>query len=406
MTGKNIVTENLHAPPKKAERHCATTMDDNHTAAKALAAVTLLLLCGSGFAEQATIWIGTTTPRGGESKGIYRATMDLDTGRVSKPALAAEIASPGFVALAPSGRRLYSVCQLPNGQGGGVAAFDVIEDAGCLRLLNTEPIGDGGAAHLAVDKTGRCLFTAQYGGGSVAVFPLDEDGKIRPRSALVEHEGSGPNEARQKGPHPHWVGVDPANRFLFVPDLGIDQVVIYRIDLEAGQIERHGSGRCPAGGGPRHMKFHPNGKFAYVLNELQMSITAFEYDAQAGALSPLQTISTLPDELREIPSTASEIRIHPNGRFVYAANRGHDTIAAFKIDQATGELTFIEREAVRGSWPRNFNLDPGGKWLLAAGRNSNTISVFRIDPQTGGLIYTGKTVNCPTPICIELQPPP
>jgi 6-phosphogluconolactonase len=153
------------------------------------------------------------------------------------------------------------------------------------------------------------------------------------------------------------------------------------------------------------MKFHPNGKFVYVLNELEMSISAFEYDAEAGELDPLQNISTLPEELREIPSTASEIRIHPDGRFVYAANRGHDSIAAFQIDQVTGELTFIEREAIRGSWPRNFNLDPTGKWLLAAGRNSNTISVFRIDPQTGGLIYTGKTVNCPTPICIEFQPP-
>lgn len=368
-----------------------------------IALLSLLFLSGGVSARQATVWIGTTTPRGGQSKGIYRATMDLETGELSKPALAAEIASPGFVALHPSGTRLYSVCGLPDGQG-GVAAFEISEDRQSLRLLNTQPTGDGGAAHLAVDKTGRCLFTAQYGGGSVAVFPLDAEGRILPRSALVEHEGSGPNEARQKGPHPHWVGVDPANRFLFVPDLGIDQVVIYRMDLQAGRIEPHGSAGCPPGGGPRHMKFHPNGKFAYVVNELGMSITAFEYDAEAGVLDPIQTISTLPEKLREIPNTASEIRIHPSGRFVYAANRGHDSIAAFKIDPASGKLTFIEREAIRGSWPRNFNLDPDGKWLLAAGRNSNTISVFRIDPQSGGLIYTGKTVNCPTPICIEFQP--
>ena len=152
------------------------------------------------------------------------------------------------------------------------------------------------------------------------------------------------------------------------------------------------------------MKFHPNGKFAYVLNEMQLSVTAFRYDAEAGTLDAMQTISTLPESLQEIPSSASEIRIHPSGQFVYAANRGHDSIAAFRIDPTTGELTFIEREPIRGSWPRNFNLDPTGKWLVAAGRNSNTLAVFRIDPETGGLIFTGKSVSCPTPICVEFQP--
>lgn len=369
-----------------------------------IASLSLLCFGGAVIAEEAVVWIGTTTPRNGESKGIYRATLNLETGALSKPELAAEIASPGFVVLHPNGTRLYSVCQLPNREG-GVAAFEISEDRQSLRLLGTQPIGDGGAAHLAVDHSGRCLFTAQYGAGSVAAFPLDADGKILPRSALVKHEGSGPNEARQKAPHAHWVGVDPKNRFLFVPDLGIDRVAIYRIDLDAGQITPHGSGRCPPGAGPRHMKFHPNGKFAYVLNELDLSITVFAYDAEAGALTPLQTIPTLPKELCEVRSSGSEIRVHPNGRFVYAANRGHDTIAAFTVDSASGKLTFVEREPVRGSWPRNFNLDPTAKWLLAAGRNSNTIAVFSIDQETGGLIFTGKSVNCPTPICITFQSP-
>jgi 6-phosphogluconolactonase len=368
--------------------------------------ISLLVFSGSAVAETATVWIGTTTPRSGQSKGIYRATMDLETGVLSKPELAAEMSSPGFVALHPDGTRLYCVCQLPDGQGGGVAAFEISEDKQSLRLLNTQPIGDGSACHLTVDKTGRCLFSAQYGGGSVAVFPLDAEGRIRPRSALMEHEGSGPNEVRQKAPHPHWVGVDPANRFLFVPDLGIDQVVIYRIDFETGQIERHGAGRCPAGAGPRHMKFHPNGKMAYVVNELDLSVTVFRYDAQAGTLDPVQTISTLPEELREVRCSGSEIRVHPSGKFVYAANRGHDTIAAFRVDPNSGELEFIEREPIRGSWPRNFNLDPTGQWLLAAGRNSNTIAIFRVDAEHGGLIFTGKTVNCPTPICVEFQSRP
>ncbi len=367
-----------------------------------IVSIALLLFSGSTPAETVSVWIGTTTPRRGESKGIYHATLDLASGHLSKPALAAALESPGFVTLRPDGKRLYSVCRLPDGRGGGVAAFEISENAKSLRLLNTQPIGDGGAAHLALDKTGRYLFTAQYGGGSVAVFPLDADGQIRPRSDLVEHQGSGPNKARQKSPHPHWVGVDPENRFLFVPDLGIDQVVIYQVDLKKGKIEFHGTGQCPTGGGPRHMKFSPNGKHAYVLNELQLSVTVFQYDAKAGTLNPIQTISTLPESLREVRNSASEIRVHPSGRFVYAANRGHDSIAAFRVDPENGKLTFVEREAVRGSWPRNFNLDPSGKWLLAAGRNSNTIAVFHVDPQAGGLVFTGKSVNCPTPICIEL----
>ena len=367
-----------------------------------IASLLLLLAVGSAIAEEAVVWIGTNTPRGGASKGIHRATIDLESGVLSTPELAAEIASPGFVTLHPNGRVLYSVCQLADRQG-GVAAFEISEDRRSLRALATQPIGDGGAAHLSVDTTGRILFTAQYGGGSAAAFPLDGQGKILPRSALVEHEGTGPDTARQKGPHPHWTGVDPANRFLFVPDLGIDRVVIYRIVHDRARIERHGAGRCPPGSGPRHMKFHPNGRIAYVLNELQLSVTVFDYDADSGTLTPKQTISTLPEEMREVACSASEIRVHPSGRFVYAANRGHDSIAVFTVDPADGRLTFVEREAIRGSWPRNFALDPTGRWLMAAGGKSNTISVFRVDPRSGGLVYTGRTVNCPSPICVCVQ---
>lgn len=363
-----------------------------------------VLTAGAAAAEQATVWIGTTTNRDGESKGIYRATLDLDSGSLSEPMLATEISSPGFLAFHPNGRILYAVCSLPDGGGGGVAAFRIGDDA-TLEPLNTQPIGDGGAAHLAVDRTGRCLFTAQYGGGSVAAFPLADDGSIRPRSDLQEHEGSGPNRDRQEAPHPHWVGTDPANRFLFVPDLGIDRVVVYRMDLEHGTLARHGTGTCPAGAGPRHFTFHPDGKSAFVLNELALSVTAFRFDPEAGALEPSQTISTLPEPLREIPNKASEIRVHPNGRFLYAANRGHDSITVFAVDPDTRRLTFVEHEAIRGSWPRHFNLDPSGRWLLAAGRNSNSISIFRVDPESGGLVFTGSVVHAPTPICIAFAPP-
>ncbi|MEX0614200.1 MAG: lactonase family protein, partial [Pirellulales bacterium] len=308
-----------------------------------------LLFClsiASARAEEVTVWIGMETPRHGETEGIYRTVLDTDSGALAKPALAAEIASPGFLALNRDGTRLYSICRLPNGEG-GVAVFEISPDGNSLRLLNTQPTGDGEACHLALDRSERCLFTAQYGNGSICAFPLEGDGTIGPRSAHLRHSGSGPNRARQEGPHPHWVGTDPANRFLFVPDLGADQIVIYRTDLDAGGIEPHGSGRSPAGAGPRHMKFHPNGKFVYVLNELQLSVTAFAYDAEAGTLAAMQTISTLPEKLREVQNSASEIRIHPSGRFLYAANRGHDSIAAFEIDPESGQLKFIERKAVR-----------------------------------------------------------
>ena len=214
----------------------------------------------------------------------------------------------------------------------------------------------------------------------------------------------GPNRARQEKAHPHQVIVDPTNKYLCVPDLGIDKVAIYDIDLESAQIEYHSVADCPPGSGPRHMRFHPNGKFAFVLTELGLSVVTFHYDADAGTLEMIDETVALPEELRAGADSASEIQVHPGGRFLYAAIRGHDSIAAFEIDPETGKLSFIEHEPVRGSHPRHFNLDPSGKWLLAAGRDSNTIAVFRIDQQTGGLKYTSNTVYCPAPQCVQFSP--
>jgi 6-phosphogluconolactonase len=363
----------------------------------------VVLLNHTALAEKIPVWVGMSAPQHGEHEGIYRTTLDTTTGAIEQPALVAEIKSPGFLVVRADGKRLYSACNLPDGSG-GAAAFEITDDGRTLRLLNTESTGDGEPAHVALDKTGRLLFTAQYGGGTVTSFPLAPDGRIQPRAAYEHHAGSGPNRQRQEGPHPHWVGTDPKNKFLFVPDLGTDRVVIYQIDAATGALKPHGSGQCPAGSGPRHLVFHPNGKFAYVVNELQESVTAFQYDPATGSLKAFQTIDSLPKELREVQSTGAEIYIHPSGRFLYASNRGHDSITVFTIDRDNGRLSFIEREPIRGSHPRSFNIDPTGKWLLAAGRDSNTIAVFKIDPNTGGLIYAGHTVNSPSPICIEFQP--
>ncbi len=371
----------------------------------ALALLLVLQFGNESFAAETAVWIGMSAPAHGERQGIYRATLDTETGALSKPTLAAEIGAPEFLALHPNGKRLYAACQLADGNP-GVAAFEISDDMRTLRFVNSEPIGDGGACHLATDRSGRCLFTAQYGTGTVAAFPLDASGRIQPRSALVHHSGSGPNHERQEGPHPHWVGTDPANKYLFVPDLGSDQIVIYAMDLAAGTLKPHGHGSCPPGSGPRHFVFHPNGRFAYAVNELGVSVTVFDYDDSTGTLTPIQTIDSLPEEMREVLSTAAEICIHPTGEFLYASTRGHDSVSAFRVDSDTGRLTFIEREPIRGSHPRSVNLDPGGRWLLAAGRDSNTIAVFRVDPKAGGLVFSDKIVNSPAPICIVFQAVP
>jgi 6-phosphogluconolactonase len=355
------------------------------------------------FGDEQSVWIGMSAPTNGQKEGIYRTTLDTKTGALTAPELAAEIGAPEFLAIHPNGKRLYAACKLADGKP-GVASYEISEDKHSLKLINSEPTGDGGACHLAVDHSGRLLFTAQYGTGTVAVFPLASDGKILPRSELVKHEGTGPNKQRQEAPHPHWVGADPSNRFLLVPDLGSDRIVIYEIDFETGKLVPHGFGSCPPGSGPRHLVFHPNGKFAYVVNELQISVTVFEYDKKAGTLKPIQTVESLPEDLRENACSGAEICVHPEGTSLYASTRGHDSVSVFRIDPETGKLTFAEREAIRGSHPRSVNLDPKGNWLLAAGRDSNTISAFQIDPKTGGLVYSGKIVNSPAPICVEFQP--
>lgn len=349
------------------------------------------------------VWIGTG--RSKESRGIYHCTLNPESGALSDPTLATEVDGPGFLAMHPNESALYAVCSIDGKPS--VAAYSIRraegEGAPTLERLNAVEIGDGGAAHVVVDSRGSMLLTAQYGGGSVAVFSLAGDGSIRERTQLVEHEGaSGAVPRRQSRPHPHWVGFSPDQRFAFVPDLGLDQVVIYRVDVEASQVTPHGVGALPPGSGPRHMKFHGSGRWAYVLNELDVSVTTFDYDAAAGTLTPKETVLAVPKEqlAQEKFSSASEIRVHPTGRFVFTANRGHDTITAFAVNPEYGTLSVIEREPIRGATPRNFNLDPTGRWLIAAGQDSHTLTVFEVDRDTGHLTYHRSCVFAPSPICV------
>lgn len=355
-------------------------------------------------ADVIDVWIGTS--RSKHSKGIYHCTLNTKSGKLSEPQLAAEIDGPGFLAMHPKGNHLYAVGSLDRVPC--VAAYAIKKKGAntTLEFVNSVEIGDGGAAHVAVDSTGKTLLTAQYGGGSVAAFQLKDDGSLKGRTALIDHEGgSGVVQGRQDSSHAHWVGFSPDNRFAFVPDLGLDKVMIYKVDQATAQLTPNGFGKVPAGGGPRHMKFHTSGKWVYVLNELALSVTVFDYDAKSGKMTPKQTIPTVAKALlaKELFKSASEIRVHPNGRFVYSANRGHDTVTAFRVNQDTGELAVIEVENVRGATPRNINLDPSGQWLLAAGQDSHTLASFAVNAETGELTYNRSNVHAPSAICVLFQ---
>ena len=370
----------------------------------------VLCLCGlcimsTLHAEDLDVWLGTSSNRA--SKGIYHCSLDALAGSLSPSRLVAKIRGPGFLAMHPNRSHLYAVGTLePNTPS--VVCYQ-ISGSGAqakLTMVNSVEIGDGGAAHVSVDRTGQTLLTAQYGGGSVAAYALAKDGSIIGQTQLIKHEGGARIVGnRQDAPHAHWTGFSPDNRFAFVPDLGLDEVVIYRVDVSTAKLTPHGRGKVPPGGGPRHMKFHPNGKWIYVLNELALSISVFDYNADQGSMSIKQTIPTVSSEqlAKEKFKSCSEIRVHPNGKFVYAANRGHDSITVFGVN-AAGKLTVIENESIRGATPRNFNLDPSAKWLLAGGQDSHTLASFEVDESTGEITYNRSIISTPAPICVLFGP--
>jgi 6-phosphogluconolactonase len=348
-------------------------------------------------AESVQVYFGTG---GRETKGIYRASFDLEKGKLSPAGLAAEVGSPGFLALHPDGDKLYAAANTPAGPG--AVGYRIGPD-GSLALINASPTGDGGAAHIAVHPSGKFLLTAQYGDSSVALFPLDAEGRLG-AATLSRHEGgSGVVKGRQESPHPHYCGFSPDGRFALVPDLGMDGIVIYRVNLEGPSITRHGFAPSVPGGGPRHLRFSPDGRFIYLLNELSLSVTTYAWETEAGTARQLDTVPALSESVKskEDFNSAAEILVQPNGRFVYSSNRGHDSVTVYRADPDTGELEVIQVQPIRGAWPRNINLAPGGGWLLAAGADSDTISVHRVNPDTGELTYqTRSIIHVPEPICI------
>ncbi len=364
-----------------------------------------LLTISSAMASEHRIFIGTYT-RGNDSDGIYTCLFDDEKGTLSQPQLAAETDMPSFLAIHPQ-KDLVFACNEVNDFGGeataAVSSFHVDRASGKLTFINQQPTGGGAACHCVVDKTGRFLLVANYTGGNVTVFPIGDDGTLAERSCLINHIGSGPNAQRQEAPHAHSINLSDDNRFAYVADLGIDRVMIYRFDAERGLLAPAAPDAVAVnpGGGPRHFSIHPTGKFAYTNNELTCEAVAFARDAKTGGLTHLQNISTLPTDFDGRKSTA-ECLVHPSGRFLYVSNRGHDSIAVYRINQDTGMLKLVEITKTGGKEPRNFFVDPTGKWLIAENQNSNTVIVFRVNQDTGGITATDSKIEVTQPVCIRM----
>jgi 6-phosphogluconolactonase len=362
---------------------------------------------GAAAAEKFRVYVGTYTQ--GASKGIYLLELDLASGSLTSKGLAVESVNPSFLAVHPSRRFLYAVGEVGDFQGeksGAVSAFTVDAASGTLSLLNQQSSRGQGPCYVAVDRTGKNALVANYGSGSVACLPISGDGRLKPASAFVQHAGSVALPKRQQGPHAHSINLDAANRFAIAADLGLDKLLVYRFDAASGSLTPNDPPftRVAPGSGPRHFAFHPDGKHAYVINEITLTVTAFDYDADRGVLGDIQTISTLPEGTQGKGLSTAEVQVHPSGKFLYGSNRGHNTIAIFAIDPSSGRLTAVGHASTEGKTPRNFGIDPTGRYLLAANQGSNSVVVFRIDPQTGRLQPTGQSVEVPVPVCVKFVP--
>jgi 6-phosphogluconolactonase len=358
-------------------------------------------------ASQYFAFIGTYTNKT-DSKGIYSFHFDASTGRLTSMALAAPTPDPSFLTAARNERYLYAVNELSEFKGkksGAVTSYSLDPRSGKLTQLNEVPSGGADPCYISLDQSGKYLLVANYTGGSISTFPVEHDGRIGPASAFVQHTGTGPNKERQEGPHAHYIAASADNRFVFAVDLGLDEVVVYRFDPATGSLTPNDPAfaKLAPGAGPRHLAFHPNGKFAYVLSEVNSTVTAFAYDSKNASFSTLQTLSTIPKDFTAHNDTA-EIVVHPSGKFLYASNRGRDSIAEFTIDPAKGTLQLVGDFPTEGKTPRNFAVDPTGKFLLAANQESNNIVAFRIDQSSGALTATGQVERVPAPVDIVFVP--
>ena len=366
------------------------------------------------------VWFGTYTNEKTGSEGIYVSRFDAASGALSTPELAVAAKNPSFLALHPTLPVLYAVSEAagPDGKpAGAIMAYAIDEATGRLTLLNHQSSGGSGPCHLSVDRGGKVVVAANYGGGSSICLGLAADGSLEPvvsgePGGFIQHAydrtgEDGINIKRQEKPHGHSADIAADGRFAFVCDLGLDQVLIHALDTDRATIRPHAAATVKAGAGPRHFALHPSGRHAYCVNELDLTVTAFDFDPQAGTLTPIQSLSTLPEDVTDRTGySCAEIAVHPSGRFLYASNRGHDTIAVFGIDAATGRLSFQAAVPAHVQTPRHFALAPDGRHLLTEGQNSNTVAIFSIAPETGMLNFTNRTLAVPAPVSAVFRPLP
>ena len=361
---------------------------------------------GKTSAGNYLVYIGTYTTE--QSKGIYAYRFNPVTGQFVPLGLAAETSNPSFLAVHPNRKILYAVNEIGNFQnqnGGAVSAFAIDSHTGKLTLLNQVASRGADPCYVAVDKTGKYVLVANYGGGNVAVFPVLKGGKLGESTRVLQYKGTGANPERQESPHAHWIDFSPDDRFVVAADLGLDQLDVYKFSASKGSLVPNQPAvvQLKPGAGVRHFAFHPNARFGYAVNEMQSSVVSFAYDPARGTLHELQTISILPKDFTG-KNDAAEIQVHPSGKFLYASNRGHDSIAVFSIDPAKGTLTPVEYIPTQGKAPRYFAVDPSGSRLFVANQNSGTIVIFQIDPTSGRLTPTGQVLQIATPVCLRFVP--
>lgn len=366
-------------------------------------------LNGATYAAQGPtellVYVGTYTT--GKSEGIYIYRLKLGSGELTHLSTTRGVVNPSFLTVDPRKRYLYAVNEVTDFAGkpsGAVSAFAINPKTNTLQFLNQLPSSGGAPCYLTVDRTGRFVLVANYVGGNVSVLSIERDGRLGVVSDVDQHQGSSANPNRQTGPHAHSIVLDHANRYAYSCDLGIDKIMIYRFDPKKGQLApaRQPWVESKPGAGPRHFTFHPNGRFAYVMNELDATVTAFTADPATGTLKQAQSISTVPESFSGMNTTA-DIHVSPSGKFLYGSNRGHNSIVVFEIDEKTGKLRFVEHTSTEGRTPRNFAIDPTGKLLLAANQDSHTIVTFWLDPVTGRLKPTGHVADVPSPVCLKVS---
>ena len=363
----------------------ATTLDQTS------AAPTRALVCFGSY----------STP---DKESVHLFQLNLQDGSLKKLNAVDGLSNPSFLKIHPNGKYLYTVNEVSTFDGkksGGVTAFALDVNGGKLNKINQQPSGDTGPCHLTVDATGKYVLVAHYGGGSTSVLPIKIDGSVGAVVSQIKHTGSSVH-SRQKAPHAHAVHVGPNNKFAFAPDLGIDKVLVFSFDEKTGAIAetKFDGAKLEPGSGPRHFGFHPDGKFAYVINEIKQTVTALRYKATRGRLRTLHTLSTVPHPVDG--NSTAEVLVHPTGQFLYGSNRGHNSIAMFRINEKNGKLTALGHEPTRGSTPRNFGIDPTGQFLLAANQQSDNVVVFRINQDTGKLKFTGNEIKLSKPVCVRM----